>query len=156
MGAGLRRRGGAWVAAQFGLIGAAGACAFLPARWPASVADVVRWAGAVLASAGTLVVLAGVAALGHALTPFPAPRDPSTLRSQGAYRFVRHPMYGGGIVLALGWSLIWTPLGFIPTVLLAALFELKSRLEERLLSERFAPYDEYRRNVRWKFVPGIR
>ena len=77
------------------------------------------------------------------------------LRTGGVYRLVRHPIYGGVILIALGSSLVWSPLALLPTALLVVLFELKSRREESLLLERFPGYETYRRRVRWRFVPGL-
>ncbi len=71
--------------------------------------------------------LAGVVSLGSSLTPFPKPSERSTLRGRGAYRLVRHPIYGGLLLVALGWSLISSPLALVTTAFLAALLELKSR-----------------------------
>ena len=73
----------------------------------------------------------------------------------GAYRLVRHPIYGGTLLVALGWSLLSSPLALFPTSLLALLLELKSRHEESMLVARFPEYEAYRRRVRWRFVPGI-
>jgi protein-S-isoprenylcysteine O-methyltransferase Ste14 len=72
------------------------------------------------------------------------------------YRIVRHPMYGGGLVLAFGWALASSPMAVAPVAALAVLFELKSRREEAWLVERYPDYPAYRRRTRWKFVPGLR
>ena len=74
----------------------------------------------------------------------------------GAYRIVRHPIYGGLILVALGWSLLSSPIALAATAVLIALFELKAHLEESMLVARFPEYEMYRRRVRWWFVPGVR
>ena len=56
---------------------------------------------------GLLVVAAGGVQLGSSLTPFPAPRPGSELVGTGLYRCARHPMYGGGILVAVGWSIVF-------------------------------------------------
>jgi protein-S-isoprenylcysteine O-methyltransferase Ste14 len=73
----------------------------------------------------------------------------------GAYRLVRHPIYGGLILIALGWSLVSSALTLVVTVALMLVLEMKSRLEESMLAQRFPEYDAYRQRVRWRFVPGI-
>jgi len=73
----------------------------------------------------------------------------------GAYRLVRHPIYGGLILVALGWSLNSSPLALVLTVTLALVLEAKSRLEESMLALRFPEYGAYRHRVRWRFVPGV-
>jgi len=68
---------------------------------------------------------------------------------------VRHPVYGGAILVGLGWSLAAAPLGLAPTALLAVLFDLKARREEAWLIERFPDYAVYRLRTRWRFVPWL-
>ena len=56
---------------------------------------------------------------------------------------------------ALGWSIATvSPLALVPTVLLALLFDAKSRREEAWLTERVRGYAAYRARTR-KFVPGV-
>lgn len=78
------------------------------------------------------------------------------MREHGAYRLVRHPIYGGAILVATGWLMAGTPLALVPTALLVALLEMKSWRKEAWLVDRYTGYEAYRRRVRWWFVPGIR
>jgi protein-S-isoprenylcysteine O-methyltransferase Ste14 len=112
--------------------------------------------GLVLLAAGALLFVAGIVALGRALTPLPLPRERGSLREGAAYGFVRHPIYGGVVVMVAGWSLVATPVGLAATALVLSFFELKSRREEDWLLARYAGYEAYRRRVRWKFLPGLR
>jgi protein-S-isoprenylcysteine O-methyltransferase Ste14 len=111
--------------------------------------------GWVIGAAGIVLLVAGIVALGPSLTPYPKPSEGSTLREGGAYRLVRHPIYGGFVLMGIGWSLVTSPLAFVPTALLGATFELKSRLEETLLVERYPGYETYRARVRWRLVPWV-
>jgi protein-S-isoprenylcysteine O-methyltransferase Ste14 len=124
--------------------------------WPRSIARVMLVSGLVLLAAGALLFVAGIVALGRALTPLPLPRERASLREGGAYGLVRHPIYGGVVLMVAGWSLIATPVGLAMTVLVGIFFELKSRREEGWLLARYADYEGYCRRVRWKFLPGIR
>ncbi len=54
--------------------------------------------------------VAGVAALGRQITPFPKPVEQGSVKRSGAYGLVRHPMYGGVLLLTLAWSLVSSPL----------------------------------------------
>ena len=120
-----------------------------------TVASPVAWAGALLAALGLLVTLLGFAALGRALTPFPRPRDDATLRQDGIYAWMRHPIYGGIVLAGLGWALAWQSWpGVAAAAMLFAFFDRKSAYEERLLRQRFPDYAEYARRVR-KLLPGI-
>jgi protein-S-isoprenylcysteine O-methyltransferase Ste14 len=118
-----------WVLAQSVLMAAVLATWLLPPRAPE------RPAAFVLSAAG--LVLAGWAyrALGAAFTPFPEPRGPRV--ESGPYRWLRHPMYVGGVAVLAGGSLAFdTLLGLGLTAALAVLWWRKARLEERLLDAR--------------------
>ena len=151
----LGPRGEGWVVAQLVAGGAVLVLGFLGPRWPSSVDTTFTVIGAVVGVCGVLLLIAGIAALGPSLTPFPRPSDGSTLREGGAYRLVRHPIYGGLLLLALGWSLVRSPPALVASAVFAAVLDLKSRYEERLLAERYPDYEAYRRRVRRRFVPGI-
>lgn len=152
----LGPRGEGWVVAQFVLGAAIVALGIAGPRWPDAATTPLLVAGIAIGIAGLTLSVAGVIALGSSLTPFPKPSERSTLRVGGAYRLVRHPIYGGLLLVALGWSFAWSALALLATALLAIVFELKSRYEEVLLAERYAEYEAYRRRVRWRFVPGVR
>jgi protein-S-isoprenylcysteine O-methyltransferase Ste14 len=147
-------RGGGWVAGQVALgVVTLGLGAIGPS-WPAGERP-LAFAGWVLIVAGFAMLVAGGGVLGSSLTPFPKPTAGSMLREQGIYRVIRHPMYGGTIVLFTGYGLIASPLAFAGTAALVILLERKSRREEGWLVERYPEYEAYRRRTRWKFVPGI-
>jgi len=102
------RRGEWYVVTQLALI----AVVFLGPRslpglppWPAAFARVSVFLGVALALAGAGLLLAGLIRLGANLTPLPFPKTQGSLIQTGPYALVRHPMYGGGVVLAFGWAL---------------------------------------------------
>lgn len=114
-----------------------------------------RWAGLLLMLGGGALLVAGVIRLGSGLTPLPYPKEGATLARTGPYAIVRHPMYGGGLALALGWALWvrgWLTLGYVCA--LFVLLDLKSRREERWLAERFPGYPDYQKRVK-RLVPFI-
>ena len=152
----LGPRGEGWVAAQlvlFAAIGLGGLVSALSVN--GGLVPLTLAAGVVLIAVGLLVVVWGAAALGSNLTPFPRPRAEATLVAAGPYHWVRHPIYGGLVAAALGWSIATgSPLALVPTVLLALLFDAKSRREEAWLTERVRGYTAYRARTR-KFVPGV-
>lgn len=152
----LGRRGEGWLAAQLVLIAAVllSALAGRDLRGPYAIAAYAL--GAALLATGLFLLAAGAVQLGPALTPLPAPRRGQELTTTGLYARVRHPMYGGGILIALGWSILFaTVAGLALTVALALLLELKSRREEAWLAERLAGYESYRRRTPRKFVPFV-
>ncbi len=145
-----------WVAAQIVLLVAIVVAAFYFDEWPWDPGLAVELVGIALGLAGVLLLVAGVVSLGDALTPLPRPRAPVRIVESGPYRFVRHPIYGGVILLAGGASL-WrgSAVGLVLTALLALVFHHKGRLEEDWL-ERLAPeYGSYRRRVRRSLIPYV-
>ncbi len=151
-------RGEWYVIAQFGLFLLIG---LGPKTWPGSP-DWPSWLGrvgsplgGVLMGLGALLALAGLVYLGANLTPLPYPKDDIRLVERGAYRLVRHPIYGGLILAACGWALWrqgWLTLGY--AALLFLLFDRKASREEAWLRARFPQYEAYRRRVR-KFIPFL-
>jgi protein-S-isoprenylcysteine O-methyltransferase Ste14 len=105
--------------------------------WRAEVAPLAVWAlGAGLMLLGALLVWVAAARLGRNLTPFPRPRPGGDLVTRGIYRHARHPIYGGVLLLGLGWSVLQASLlAAVATALLWWLLERKSRYEERDLTE---------------------
>jgi protein-S-isoprenylcysteine O-methyltransferase Ste14 len=125
--------------------------------WPDSVAGVFVVIGLALILAGlVLLATAGIALLlARSTTVFPRPREGAMLADTGVYRRVRHPVYGAVLLIALGWSLVESPLGLLPTAALAVVFDLKARVEEAWLEERFPGYSGYRERTPRRFVPGV-
>jgi len=123
--------------------------------WPDGVSRALTLAGLLLGISGLVLFVLGIGALGSSLTPFPRPSDGATFRGSGVYGRVRHPIYGGVLLLALGWSLALSPLALGATALLWLLLELKSRHEEAMLVARYPEYRTYREHVRRRFVPGL-
>jgi protein-S-isoprenylcysteine O-methyltransferase Ste14 len=79
----------------------------------------------------------------------------SKLKQSGVYALVRHPIYGGILLLSLAWSLARSPSALIPTGALAIALLFKSRLEERWLIDRHPAYAGYQERVRRRFVPYL-
>ncbi|MCK0508514.1 MULTISPECIES: methyltransferase family protein [Aromatoleum] len=123
--------------------------------WPETAAVVTSVVGALLIAAGLTMSVAAALHLGSNLTPLPHPREHATLVITGLYRGVRHPIYCGVILMAVGWALFihgWLTLIYAAGLLL--FFDIKSRREERWLIERFPHYIEYQQRVR-KLIPFI-
>jgi len=151
----LGPRGEGWVAIQVVLFVLLGLAAFLGPRWPDPVDRPMRGAALVVGLAGAVLLLGGLLRLGAQLTPFPKPVEGGELREDGVYGLARHPMYGGGVLLGLAWSLATSYLGLVPTALLCVLVETKSRREELWLVEHHPGYEDYRRRVRRRFIPYV-
>jgi protein-S-isoprenylcysteine O-methyltransferase Ste14 len=79
-----------------------------------------------------------------------------TVASHGLYRFVRHPMYVGNVIMMTGIPLAlgsyWGLLFVVPGTLVLALRILD---EEKLLVRELTGYREYAQGVRYRLVPYI-
>jgi protein-S-isoprenylcysteine O-methyltransferase Ste14 len=151
----LGPRGEGWFLIQVAILGAVALAGGVGPAWfgPARVTGSV--AGAALIGTGGLLAIRGVVDLGANLTVFPKPREHGRLVDTGAYRLVRHPIYGGLILGATGWGLATaSPAALGGALVLAAFFDLKSRREEAWLSEQLEGYPAYRRRTR-RLLPWL-
>jgi protein-S-isoprenylcysteine O-methyltransferase Ste14 len=74
----------------------------------------------------------------------------------GPYRVVRHPGYVGAILAQLATPFLLGSLwAFIPSVALAALYTLRTYLEDRMLIDELPGYKEYARRTPYRLVPGV-
>lgn len=154
----LGPHGEGWVVAQFllfSIIAIAG-LSELPGR-----GSMATW-GSVLAVVGIVAIVIGgcVAARGiwdirSGLSPFPRPVAGAPLVESGAYRLIRHPIYSGLVLGAIGWGLFTGSIVAIATTgLLFLLFEAKSRLEETWLLAMHPEYRAYQRRTK-RLIPWV-
>lgn len=107
--------------------------------------------------------LAGIRQARAATAPAPPESAPSAARAaaqsaleiHGPYRWVRHPIYFGWVLLVFG-----APTMTASRLLFAAISTLYLAVaipfEERSLEEEFGrAYAAYRRQVRWRLIPGV-
>ena len=76
--------------------------------------------------------------------------------TSGPYRFVRHPMYAGGLLYFFGLPFMfgsWLGLAVAPLFVILLMFRIP--IEERMLRKDLAGYDAYAERVRYRLVPGI-
>lgn len=152
----LGPRGEGWVALQFVLLGLVALSGLLGGgAWGGALAALTALIGLALMLGGAVLLGRGLLDLGSNLTPLPRPRAGASLVETGAYRFVRHPIYGGLLVISVGWALVSaSPLTLVLTLGLAAFFDLKSRREEAWLREQYSGYPDYVTRTR-RLVPWI-
>jgi protein-S-isoprenylcysteine O-methyltransferase Ste14 len=74
----------------------------------------------------------------------------------GPYRVVRHPGYVGSILSQLAAPfLLGSPWALLPSALLAALFVVRARLEDKTLMEELPGYKEFAQQTRYRLLPGV-
>ncbi|MBI1349845.1 MAG: isoprenylcysteine carboxylmethyltransferase family protein [Actinomycetales bacterium] len=108
---------------------------------PREVPTLARLAvGVPLAAAGIVLGLVSFRHLGNALTPTPVPIEGAGLRTSGAYRYVRHPIYSSILLMAAGYAcMVGTAWTWVGVGVLVVFFLAKSRWEDALLAEAYGP-----------------
>jgi protein-S-isoprenylcysteine O-methyltransferase Ste14 len=143
-----------WVIVQFALFAAIvwlGRAEF----WPLSFWGRETVGGAMMLAALGLGLSASLL-LGRSLTPFPKPLTTGAMVERGPYRMIRHPIYTAVIVGMIGialragdWIALALAIGLVP------FFYAKSSFEERQLAAQYPSYQDYRRRVRRRLIPGL-
>lgn len=78
------------------------------------------------------------------------------LVTTGVYGLVRHPMYLGALLMFLGGPLLLNSfLGILAGSCLIILLAFRTLGEEKMLEKEFASYTEYKKMVKYRFVPFI-
>jgi protein-S-isoprenylcysteine O-methyltransferase Ste14 len=107
--------------------------------------------GSLLALAGAALVLRSRAELGAAWSLVPTADQGTGLATTGPYHFIRHPIYLGLLMLAMGETLAFSNWPSVLIVFSAIVPTLvwRGRAEERLLAETFGErYANYRKQTR--------
>ena len=116
-----------------------------------------RWldtAAGILELLGIVVAGASLVTLGRSVSPLPTPVPGGTLRTQGLYRMVRHPVYSGLFAFAVGSTIRSGSLAVVLAAAgLIALLTAKARWEERRLCDRYPGYASYAARTP-RFIPG--
>jgi protein-S-isoprenylcysteine O-methyltransferase Ste14 len=117
------------------------------------------WAASLIGLAaigiGGFVAARGVWDLRAGLSPFPRPIDGAPLIETGAYRLIRHPIYSGLVLGAVGWGLVTGSVVAIVTAgALFLLFAGKSRREEVWLTAAHPGYADYQRRTK-RLIPWV-
>ena len=110
---------------------------------------IIKYAGAIISILGFLIILIAILQLNKNLTPFPTPKENGSLINTGLYKYVRHPIYSGIFLAAIGIALYtgsyWQ---LVISFILLILFYFKSKYEESLLIEKYKDYEDYKKVTR--------
>jgi protein-S-isoprenylcysteine O-methyltransferase Ste14 len=79
-----------------------------------------------------------------------------TVCTTGPYRYVRHPMYTGVILVFLCFPLsLGSWYSYIPASFIVVLFIVRTALEDKTLRAELPGYGEYAAKVRFRLLPGV-
>lgn len=148
---------GEWyVVIQFILFGLIAVGPLLPGpRWGAPWSTITLILGLVLLAGGGGLVLVALVTLGRNLSALPHPKEDAQMVAHGVYKIVRHPIYSGIIVGAIGYALLTASLlTLLLAMTLFLFFDIKSRREEKYLGLKFHNYAVYQQQVK-KLIPFV-
>lgn len=129
---------------------------FLPATAPdEATPSWILELGSFIVWPGLGIVLISIFKLGQSLTASPIPKSGSALKTDGLYKWIRHPIYTGLMMTTLGIAL---EVGSVSKLFFVAglmvLFNYKAKWEETLLIERYPDYRAYMSKT-GRFVPRL-
>lgn len=129
---------------------------FLPAYPADFIPEPFRYVGFALFVLGAAIVVLALWQLGSSLTIFPSPKKEGILKTSGLYSRVRHPIYTGVILGAIGGAILLLDMTkLLVGLALWCLFYFKSRYEEeRLLRHYGQDYRTYQQKVGRFFPKG--
>ena len=114
-----------------------------------------RLAGLALFAAGVVLYRVGGSALGEALSPFIEPRAGVALVTHGPYRHLRHPIYLGEALIALGAPLtLGCRAALALTALALVVLVVRIAREEDALARTFPDYARYAATTK-RLVPFV-
>ncbi len=115
----------------------------------------IQKAGLFITVLGGMIIILALLQLNKNLSPFPTPKDTTTLLKNGLYKYMRHPIYTGIILFFTGYSFYKNSFYKLEiSLLLVVLFYFKSNYEERRLEQKFPDYKFYKAKT-GKFFPWI-
>ncbi len=130
-------------------------CFIFDFDWSMKLSLTIQKIGFVIAVFGGIIITLALLQLNKNLSPFPTPKESSSLLQNGLYKYMRHPIYTGIILLFSGYSVYQNSVyKLLISLLLVILFYLKSNYEEQRLAQRFPDYNRYK-NKTSSFFPWI-
>jgi protein-S-isoprenylcysteine O-methyltransferase Ste14 len=111
--------------------------------------DWLRYSGLLILALGVVLGTLALLQLNTKLSPFPTPVTNGKLITTGAYYIARHPIYTAIILGGSGFALYQKSCyKVLITLGLLILFYFKSKYEEKLLSEKYLEYSDYKKKTR--------
>lgn len=128
-------------------------CFIFDVNWPLKSSICIKNTGLLIAFIGLFIGVLALLQLNKNISPFPTPKNTANLLQIGLYKYMRHPIYTGIILLLSGYSVYqnsFYKLGI--SILLLILFYFKSNYEELRLEQKFPDYKNYKSKTN-RFFP---
>jgi protein-S-isoprenylcysteine O-methyltransferase Ste14 len=113
------------------------------------------WISAAITALGLLFAIWARVYLGRNWSPQPAVKERHELVTAGPYAYVRHPIYTGLILMAVGTALTGYIVGIVALLLSCAVYLIRIGTEERIMLELFPhEYPAYQARTK-KLIPFV-
>lgn len=120
------------------------------------VGEEVRWLGLVLFGLGLATISRARVILGRMYSLDVTIQKSHQLISTDLYRYIRHPIYSGVIIQALGFSLVFRSwIGLAAMIPVVAFFLLRIKDEEAVLQSEFGSEWEAYCERSWRLIPYL-
>ncbi|MCY3413143.1 MAG: isoprenylcysteine carboxylmethyltransferase family protein [Candidatus Heimdallarchaeota archaeon] len=121
------------------------------------------WRNPIISIIGLVIYLSGIIMLlwsrinlGKQATGILVIRDDHELITNGIYKYVRHPIYGAGIIGVLGFMLVTQSIiiGLLSLLIYFKVLNDRAKYEEEMLCNEFTEYPEYMTKTK-RFIPFV-
>lgn len=129
-----------------------------PGHWLLLVhaSPALRWLGLAVAGVGLLLLVWSMRTLADQFSPCDFARTPSEVVHSGPYRWVRHPIYSGNLVLLAGLAIMTGSLWLMVNwIVLLSCYWLITHREEAALHNASPEYAQFAA-TRGRFLPRLR
>ncbi len=114
--------------------------------WSFTIKLGFQYLGLTILGTGILISVVSLLQLNKNVSTFPSPKSNTQLIQNGLYRYVRHPIYTGILLITFGFALYAGSLfKFLICIGLFIVFYYKSSYEEQRLAIVFPNYDTYKK-----------
>ena len=115
----------------------------------APVNPVVSSIGVILCAAGMAFLVWARQHLGRNWSQTVSTKEGQELVTSGPYRYVRHPMYTGGLIACIGSAIVAGGAWIFLLVILGAIFLWRVGAEDRLMAQQFpTEYPDYKKRTK--------
>lgn len=115
---------------------------------------IISYIGFILYLIGALLVLVARVQLGRFGTAELTTEDDHQLFTQGVYKYIRNPMYSGGLIATIGFCLVFRCIIILIIMFIYTFLVYRMRIveEERILLEKFGnEFEEYKKKTKKLF-----
>lgn len=126
---------------------------WMPPRLDRSLDGLFSILGGIPMVIGAVLFVAAIIQLAGVLSAFPSPKPGGKLVTEGVFKYMRHPIYTGILLVAFGYAIYAQDFNkLLASLVMLVFFEMKAGYEERKLRAVYPGYEAYSLRT-GKFLP---